>query len=74
MAWTADRTELEWGSLSLCKKGEELCGDQVRAIVPETGDSVLVLADGLGSGVQANILSTLASTLRFPCRIRQRSS
>ena len=63
MAWTADRTELEWGSLSLCKKGEELCGDQVRAIVPETGDSVLVLADGLGSGVQANILSTLASTL-----------
>lgn len=56
-------TELEHGYLSIRKKGEELCGDHVMAIVKEDGDSTLVLADGLGSGVQASILSTLTSTM-----------
>lgn len=56
-------SELEIGYLSLCKAGEELCGDHVQEVKKEDGDLTFVLADGLGSGVQANILSTLTSSM-----------
>ena len=59
-----DATLVEYGSLSLNKKGEELCGDHVVATGnSESSSRTFVLADGLGSGVQANILSTLTSTM-----------
>ena len=47
---------------SLNKAGEELCGDQVRMLTAGNKTRV-VLCDGLGSGVKANILASLSSEI-----------
>jgi hypothetical protein len=53
---------VEVGHRSLTKHGEAICGDWVK--VTRTHDStLLVVSDGLGSGVKANILATMTTEI-----------
>jgi hypothetical protein len=48
--------------LSLNRQGEELCGDQVK-VLRLPGRTIVVLSDGLGSGVKASILARLTTEI-----------
>ncbi len=53
----------EIGYKSINHYGEQLCGDHVDIVEPDQNSTVIVLSDGLGSGVKASILSTLTSKI-----------
>ena len=53
--------DIGWKSIN--HEGEQLCGDHVDIVEQNDNSTVIVLADGLGSGVKASILSTLTSKI-----------
>lgn len=53
---------IDFGWRSIFHYGEELCGDKVE-VARVDGSFIGVLADGMGSGVKANILSTMSSKI-----------
>ena len=54
---------VEIGYNSINHVGEELCGDHVEAVGQGEDSSVLVLADGLGSGLISSLFLLPASFL-----------
>ncbi|MDQ1238955.1 MAG: hypothetical protein QG577_1140 [Thermodesulfobacteriota bacterium] len=60
---------IESGGAHVSKYGEILCGDSL-SVVPIEGGKLMVLSDGLGSGVKANILATL--TTKIATRLMER--
>lgn len=53
----------EIGYKSINHDGEQLCGDHIDIVEQGADSTVIVLADGMGSGVKASILSTLTSKI-----------
>lgn len=53
---------LEIGHSQLNKSGEELCGDSIE-VAHARRSTIVILSDGLGSGVKANILSSLTTKI-----------
>ena len=53
--------DIGWKSIN--HEGEQLCGDHVDIVEQDENSIVVVLADGMGSGVKASILSTLTSKI-----------
>ena len=51
------------GFKSINHYGEQLCGDHIDIVETDDNSTVIVLSDGLGSGVKASILSTLTSKI-----------
>lgn len=60
----SDPFHIEVGSMQKAHTGERICGDVfVSQKVKEEGRTVVVLSDGMGHGVKANLLATLTATM-----------
>lgn len=63
-----DSLFIEMEATQFTKTGQAACGDDVKLLTIERENrSLAVLSDGLGSGIKANVLATMTTTmaLRF---------
>jgi len=56
------KLHIEVAAGQLCKVNEELCGDSF-SVTRTINSSIIIVSDGLGSGVKANILSSLTTRM-----------
>ncbi len=60
----SDRFYIEVGAAQRSHVGERICGDVfLSEKIKEEGRTVVVLSDGMGHGVKANLLATLTATM-----------
>ncbi|MBQ9166514.1 MAG: serine/threonine-protein phosphatase [Oscillospiraceae bacterium] len=62
MGMVENNLYLDMSNISRCKNQETLCGDFHR-VFGNRERRIVVISDGLGSGVRANILATLTTTI-----------
>lgn len=66
-----DTAFLETGAFLLSKFGNEVCGDTIMTRrIKEENRYVAVLSDGLGSGIRANVLSSLTASMALNFTLR----
>ncbi|HML83856.1 MAG TPA: stage II sporulation protein E, partial [Bacteroidales bacterium] len=66
-----DSAFLETGAFLISKFGNEVCGDTILTRrIKEENRYVAVLSDGLGSGIRANVLSSLTASMALNFTLR----
>ena len=64
MAMENDKLFVELEASQWIKTGQAACGDDFRCVrIPNEKRTIAVLSDGLGSGIKANLMASMTSTM-----------